>query len=434
MPERKKIKAIILAAGESVRFKPGPKALPPPLGADLLNLTVKSLALVGLVEPMVIVNPKQPKVKELVIALGCPYLVNPRPELGMFSSVKLVFAQAKGEAALVLPVDAGFLTADSILTVIDYFLALDGHDHLAILPAYGEKLGHPPIIGPRLLSDILLYEGQGGLRGALAHQTESSAESKAIMEASLPKKEDRSADSKLRYLPLTDPLILTDIDNREDLSYFEEVRKNSAFIPTPTAEKALTLLELGGVERKKSHCLAVAVAALRLAQAIGSEALFLTFISGVLHDLCHGQNNHAEKARERLLSLGWEQVAAVVGNHTELSESVRTAIGLKPRSTDFKEQKLSSAILEASLCVYQADKYLKGSSLVDLETRFSPTWARDNSEVLAYIQLRKEDALDLDDWFKKRLSAPIEKILITPTGHPLEQLADQAAGGSAGPK
>ncbi|MDR2302856.1 MAG: NTP transferase domain-containing protein [Deltaproteobacteria bacterium] len=431
---RPKILVVILAAGSSVRFKPGPKALPPPKGADLLNLTVKSLRLLGLNSPLAVANPAQGEVIGLIRELGCRELVNPNPERGMFSSIRLVFAQSQGEAALILPVDAALVSVDSILSVIDHFLGLPQRDDLAALPAYGRDLGHPPIIGSKLVKELLAYEGQGGLRGALAQRGGTEAETQSVGLARLPEGPLPIENSRLRYLPLDDPLVLTDIDTREDLERFNQIKKNSVFVPKPTPRKALTLLALAGVERKFDHSLAVAAGALRLARAIKSSALELTFMGGLLHDLAHGDKGHADRAMERVLEIGWpKELATVVGRHTELSENLRAVLKLIPRTGEKLNDPLTADEIEATFCVHLADKYIKGPKLVDLETRFNPDWALERPEAKPYIAQRREDALALDLWFKRRLNDPVEKILTTPSDSPLEGLLAMANGGPVGP-
>ncbi|MDR2368237.1 MAG: NTP transferase domain-containing protein [Deltaproteobacteria bacterium] len=424
-----RILAVILAAGDSVRFKPGPKALPPPRGAGLLGLCAGSLGLLGFAEPLVIVNPRQPEVIALSRELGCRAVVNPSPERGMFSSFRLVFEGAPGEAALVLPVDAGFVTADSILSVIAHFLGLGGRDGLAVLPAHGGRLGHPPVIGADLVARILAGDGEGGLRGALARAAGDGGA--AVMGALRPGGSGEAG--ALRFLDVADPLVLTDIDTRGDLGTFEAIRDKSTFRPAVTPGKALALLALAGPERKFRHALAVAVAALRLAGALAPGACELAFAGGLLHDLCHGERDHAGKAAERVTALGWEApLAAVVGAHTELPEPLRAMIGLAPRGPGGGGEWDRDTAM-AAFCVHLADKYVKGPRLVGLAARFDPRWARDRPGVRPFIEARKADALALDAWVRARVGEGIEGILTGPGGSGLERLADGAAGCPAGP-
>jgi CTP:molybdopterin cytidylyltransferase MocA len=434
MLARPAIRAAVLAAGGSVRFRPGPKALPPPKGADLLNLSVKSLALLGLDRPLAAVNPGQPEVIELAAELGCAIAVNPNPELGMFSSVRLVLERTEGQATVVLPVDAGLVSADSILSAISHFLGLEGREDLAVLPAHEESLGHPPVIGPGLIRKILLWDGAGGLRGALAAEAGAGEEARAVLAAKLPRAEGPAPGSALRYLPLDDPMVLADVDTREDLRRLEEIKASAAFRPSPSPGKALTLLALAGPERKTEHCLAVGVAALRLALAIGSESSSLAFICGVLHDIRHGTPRHAWEAGELIEKLGWTEAAIGVRSHTELDGPLRRAIGLADDRPGPGPSELPSGLVEVCLCVHLADKYIKGPHLVDLETRFSPDWANDSPEVQDIIARRLQDAMRLDRWFEERLKAPVATVLRTPSLHHLESLANSAAGGPAGPR
>ncbi|MDR1309796.1 MAG: NTP transferase domain-containing protein, partial [Deltaproteobacteria bacterium] len=208
MLERPELGAVILAAGDSTRFQPGPKALPPPRGADLLARSVAALALAGLERPTVVANPGQPAVIRLAGDLGCRVIVNPDPGRGMFSSVRLAFAGAGGESVLVLPVDAGLVSADSILSVAARFMELGWEGRgLAVLPAQGGRLGHPPAIGRDLLGTLASYGGPGGLRGAMAGLAGSREEAGAVLGARLPAAGQAGQGSRLRFLSLDDPMV-----------------------------------------------------------------------------------------------------------------------------------------------------------------------------------------------------------------------------------
>ncbi|MDR0621603.1 MAG: NTP transferase domain-containing protein [Deltaproteobacteria bacterium] len=453
MLTKPKIAAAILAAGESSRFKPGPKALPPPRGGDLLNMAVSRLNLVGFSAPVVVVNPAQPEVAELAGELGCQVAENPNPEEGMFSSAKIALQAAGDGAALILPVDAAFIAADSYLSVMAHFLFLPERDKLAVVPAKDLRLGHPPLIGSALIPKILAYGGPGGLRGALASLAGDPAEAAAVMDGATPKglspfpgEGAVNAASRLRYLWVEDPQIHCDVDTREDLEAAQAMGAFTMDPYEPSPKKALAFLRMVGPERKFGHSLAVALAAARLNSAIKGfceNEVSLSFIGGLLHDICHGQRGHAEAGRKLILAMGWSNILAeAVGNHTELSGGPRAAAGLPPAPEPESEPapkgqfvaaagQPSQREIHATLCVYLADKFLKGAKLVDLETRFNPDWAKRRLEAWPFIMARKADTLKVVELFNELLNRPLEEVLVAPVADlaELELLASQSADG-----
>jgi CTP:molybdopterin cytidylyltransferase MocA len=418
--------------------------LPEPFGGDLLKRSVSALSLAGLAKPMVVCSPGFPEVIELAESLKALVLVNPEPGKGMFSSVLTALNTLRAKkSALILPVDAGLVEPDSILSIISYWQEFGPKkDDLIVLPAFRNKLGHPPIIGKRRNADIIAFSGDHGLKGAISSLTRNPAEARSILSGLVP--EDRLSDSCLRIKPLEDPSILTDVDTVEDLERFSSVKSDSGFKPQATPEKALTLLSLVGKPIKMSHSLAVALGALRLAVEMGSSGASLAFIGGVLHDLDHGRSNHARAAKKRLTLLGWTEAAFVVGSHTQLNDQLRRRLGLPPGKSFGKgpdpsdrpvEEEVSPAVFEAAVCVHMADKYLKGPNLVSLDYRFDPINHNITTEEgMATLKRRLFEAESLEKWFHRRLGQSPRDVIMSPCLHPLEDLAEGVCGQGVGPQ
>ncbi|MDR1296141.1 MAG: NTP transferase domain-containing protein [Deltaproteobacteria bacterium] len=436
------IEVVILAAGDSSRFSPGHKALPEPEGAGLLAELLGSLALIGFEKPLVVVGPKFPEVGRLALELGARTTVNREPDRGMFSSVLTGLSCARYRSAVAfLPVDAGLVSPDSILSLVSFWSEFGPQKNsLAVLPAHGGRLGHPPVLGGHLAAWVRAWGGGRGLRGALASLAGAGWERGMVLEGLLPPG-GPGRDSALRYLPLDDPMTLCDVDTREDLARFREIREGSLFAPGPTPQKALTLLALCGAPHKLDHSLSVAVGALRLAVALesagaGAGAAVLAFVGGILHDLDHGKRRHAKFAMRHLTSLGWEEAALVVGEHTSLGNGCRRYLGW-PLSPFAREQDgedggpevMAGPVALASLCVHMADKCIKGPRLVDMDTRFDPENHNISSPAgLVKLRLRRADCEALEGWFERLLDRPVRDVIMTPGGHPLEDLVCGVAG------
>jgi molybdenum cofactor cytidylyltransferase len=133
------MKAILLAAGFSTRmgeFKQVMKVA----GMPMVRQVAGSLLSAGL-EVLVIVGYRHAQVQEALSGLSCEYILNPRPEQGMFSSVQLGCARVEtGTACLVTPCDCpGVLPA----TIRQVQQTVQHHRTKVIIPTFQGRRGHP---------------------------------------------------------------------------------------------------------------------------------------------------------------------------------------------------------------------------------------------------------------------------------------------------
>ena len=424
------IKAVIMAAGESSRFKGGHKALAPPLGPGFLARAVKVLSLAGLSSPVVVVGHRGPEVAAEAESLGAAPVANPEPDLGMLSSVKTGLKAAQdAEAAVMLPVDAAFVSGAAVLGAIGRYLALgEAASGLAVIPAHDGQTGHPPVLGREIFKLVLDWTGKGGLRGALASLAGSPEAGAAILSGQVP----GAGSGSLRFYDSPDPGVLCDIDTEDDLA-----RALGRSVPNlePDLPSVLALLRLAGPERKRPHSVTVAVLALRLAAALKSKAMELVFMGGLLHDVDHGPSRHDLAAAKRLAEIGWPDLAAVVGAHTELPPAWTRIAGYDGPAGDRHADDAAlydgkpDEVVEAAVLVHMADKYVKGEKLVTLDERFGAFVAYGGDpEVLTHVRRRWNAALAIERRLSERLGrAPIEA-MAAPSGHSLEDLAGRLLG------
>jgi CTP:molybdopterin cytidylyltransferase MocA len=424
-----RLRAVIAAAGQSSRFKAGHKALAPPDGPGLLARAVDALEAAGLKNPLVVVGHRGEEVAAEALSLGAEPVVNPDPERGMLSSVATGVQAAGGAAVVLLPVDAALVSGAAILGTAARFLALGGAGSiLAVIPAFGGRTGHPPVLGGELAVRLAGWTGQGGLRGALGSMAGGAAAEAAFLSGSVPE----TMDGSLRFYTSLDPMVLCDIDTVEDL---ERALAAPAAPAAPGLADVLALLRLAGPPRKTPHAVTVAVLALRLAVALKAADPELAFLGGLLHDVDHGPSRHDLVAARRLAGLGWGDLAAVVGAHTELPPAwARQAgydgpLGDRHAGDAALYEGRSPAVMEAAVLVHLADKYAKGERPVTLDERFGAfTLYGGDPETLIHVRRRWNCAKSVEKVLTARLGrTPIEAM--TASGaHPLEALAGRLLG------
>ncbi len=304
---------------------------------------------------------------------------NPDYEVGMFSSVQAGLQEIGPEyrGVFVMPVDIPLVRSATVRTLL--VKARENPRHL-LYPIFRGRRGHPPVIPAELLPDIADYKGGGGLRAALAGY------------------EDIAID-----VPVADGGILLDIDTPQD---YEAVinRFNNYYIPT--AEECEAIFEITGTSRDRiSHGRATSRVAGAIGQALreaGQEVdIGLIMASALLHDIAKGKPRHDETGGEILRGMGFDLAADIVGVHTDLAGKLPDDV---PLSTKI---------------VYLADKYVRGDTVVDLETRYQISreqYGKD-PDIEKHVLLRKERALRTRQEIESLISTPLERIVFAETGN-----------------
>jgi molybdenum cofactor cytidylyltransferase len=152
------IAAIVLAAGRGSRFAdvlPGgpPKMLAPIDGVPMIRRTVESLVAGGVDRSVVVVSGSQATtIARALSGLTVTCVVNPDPDLGMFSSIQCGFVAAAGAGICVmLPGDMPFVQPATVARL----LAAAAASGRTAVPRLDDRPGHPVVCGPGLRDRIL---------------------------------------------------------------------------------------------------------------------------------------------------------------------------------------------------------------------------------------------------------------------------------------
>ena len=144
------VTGVVLAAGAGTRLG-RPKAELVVAGERLLDRAVRELRAAGCTEVVAVVRAGTP-VRDAVA------VVNPDPDRGMGSSLRLALAAASGERAVIVLVDTPGIDADSIRSVLDVEAPF-------VIARYGDRRGHPVAIERALWTEVAaLAEGDQGAR------------------------------------------------------------------------------------------------------------------------------------------------------------------------------------------------------------------------------------------------------------------------------
>lgn len=153
--------AIVLAAGLSTRMGSCKAALPWQKGRTLLSYQIEQLLQVG-ITPIVVLGPHNAHLQTLCSA-PCRSVINPAPEEGKTSSIRLGLA-AIGEEARSIMISA----VDQPRPALIYEQLLKSYaqtDALITAPTYQQKMGHPIIFSARMLPHLTTISEQTlGLR------------------------------------------------------------------------------------------------------------------------------------------------------------------------------------------------------------------------------------------------------------------------------
>lgn len=146
------ITPVILAAGDSSRMG-YPKALLP-LGSDtFITHILKTLSLLDLPGACVVLGIHESRIRPLLLDRRARILINPNPERGQVSSMKLAFETLDPgcEGCLVWPVDQPVVSAGLVHNLIQLFV---GSAAALAMPQCGGKAGHPAIFGRALIREL----------------------------------------------------------------------------------------------------------------------------------------------------------------------------------------------------------------------------------------------------------------------------------------
>lgn len=362
--------AIILAAGCSSRmteFKP----LLPLAGSTALERCCDLFLSAGVAEVIAVLGHRAEELQPLASRSGARCVLNPHFERGMFSSISAGSRALPGwvAAAFVLPADIPLVRAYTIRQLASAFaLRRPG----IVYPVFEGRRGHPPLIARGILAEAAAESATGPLSELLARH-----ESEAV------------------DLPVADQGIHLDMDTPAD---FEQLRALAGCREIPTRAECEAILAIQAVEPLQArHSRQVARVAERIALALGRRGLPLNLelvrAGALLHDLAKGQHRHAAAGAALLRAMGFPQVAAVVGAHTEL---------------DFRGGRLDEGAI-----VFLADKLVRGETVVTIAERFQPAFERlgKNPAALQSVRARFATTQKVASSVETRLGAPLASVV-----------------------
>jgi len=189
---------VILAAGESSRMGRD-KALLPWRDGTFLSAAIRALQPVTELV-IVVAGHNEAAVAPMVYADAAFLVVNPNPEGGQFSSLRLGLQEVMDrgrDAAIVTLVDRPAPRVETIEQLKSVFMA-SGDQTWAVVPEHAGKHGHPIVIGREMIAAFL---------DAPATSTARDVE--------------HALHNHILYVAVDDPLVAVNVNTEED---FEKLR------------------------------------------------------------------------------------------------------------------------------------------------------------------------------------------------------------------
>ena len=185
---------VILAAGESTRMQRD-KALLAWQGKTFLGAAMESL------RPhcqliIVVAGKNVDSLKPVVFAAGGFLVVNPDTDRGQFSSLQVGLQEVldRGrDAAIVTLIDRPPASLVTIKSLKDRFLEEVRSGHWAVVPQYGDKHGHPIVIGREMIEAFLRAPAESTARDV-----------------------EHKHQPHVVYVPVDDPNVTMNVDTPED--------------------------------------------------------------------------------------------------------------------------------------------------------------------------------------------------------------------------
>ncbi len=194
---------VVLAAGESSRMGRDKALLPwppqkpgaPPQSGTFLSATIE------LLQPytqmvIVVAGKNASSITPVVYAAGGFVVVNKAPERGQFSSLQVGLQEVLNhgrDAAIVSLVDRPPARDETLRRLCEVFTQAYEQDKWAVIPQFGERHGHPIIVGREMITAFL-----------------------AAPVASSARDVEHSLEGRIVYVPVDDPWVVANVDTPED--------------------------------------------------------------------------------------------------------------------------------------------------------------------------------------------------------------------------
>jgi len=174
MPNRTRIAAAILAAGQSSRMG-SPKALILHHGVPALQHLIDRVQYPRITTRRIVLGTHADEIRKHVRDDPRNFLINPNWEQGQLSSLQIAIrsldeTRNHEDGILVWPVDHFLVTGTTIGALIDGFLSTK---KLVVVPTFQGRRGHPVIFAKQLYAELLEAPLDVGARAVVrAHATE----------------------------------------------------------------------------------------------------------------------------------------------------------------------------------------------------------------------------------------------------------------------
>ena len=309
---------------------------------------------------------------------------NPDFALGMYSSIRAGVAglDAATDGFFLLPVDIPLVRTGTVRLLARAF----SHEPASVLlPVFAGRRGHPPLLGRELIGRIQdSAEPAGGLRTLLDQ-----------VEAEQP--------GRVREVEVADRFILRDMDTPADHAACAAELASRDW-PSPAEAEAILAhlhpMPARGLAHGRCVGEVAALLARQLVRAAGRPlSVELCRVAGLLHDLAKGQPEHERAGARWLHELGFPRAAAIVDAHRDLDWQPDT-------------------VLTEREIVHLADKLVRGSRIVPVQTRFAEKLAlyEHDAEAVAAIEHRRRVAGQLAAAVESALGRPLDDLLATAEG------------------
>jgi len=159
------ITAIVLAAGLSRRMGRA-KLLLPLEGRPVIRITVEHVLASGIPRVVVVTGPEPRQATEALIGLPVSFAINPAPEAGQASSIRIGVKAVppETEAALIALGDQPFLPAGVIPSLL---AARRSAATPIVAPRYRDGRGNPVLFGREIFPELLELSGDQGARSII---------------------------------------------------------------------------------------------------------------------------------------------------------------------------------------------------------------------------------------------------------------------------
>lgn len=158
--------AVVVAAGLSSRMKSF-KPMLQLAGSTVIKTAISTLKSAGVSKIVVVTGRNAEELEKHISNLDVICIFNENfEETDMFYSacMGLKYIQHKTDRVFFLPADVPLFSRQSLFTMIGY---MDVSNCSILTPLHNGKRGHPLLLKNSVISDLLVFKGEGGLRGAV---------------------------------------------------------------------------------------------------------------------------------------------------------------------------------------------------------------------------------------------------------------------------